>query len=192
MIVGIDYSMTSPALCVCVGEFDIKNCKFLYVTNVKKYEGVFGQFEGVLVDSWKHNADRFDQLAGIARDFIFNNWPEDSPEPLIGLEGYAMGAKGQVFNIGENTGILKYYIQVLEEWEVATYAPSSIKKFATEKGNADKEKMYESFILDTGLDLEKVFGFDIDPEKIRGPISDVVDAYYIAKLHSQAVSLIES
>ncbi len=129
-------------------------------------------------------------LAQQVREYIFEHWPEDSSEPSIGLEGYAMGAKGQVFNIGENTGILKHYIQVIEGWELTTYAPSAVKKFATEKGNANKEKMYEHFIKETGLDLEKIFGFDINPEKINGPISDVVDAYYIAKIHSGVVSSI--
>ena len=192
MIVGIDYSMSSPAVCVCDGEFKIENCKFLYITPMKKYEGVYGQFEGVLIKDWEHNAERFDKLAQQVREYIFDHWPEGTDEPSIGLEGYAMGAKGQVFNIGENTGILKHYIQVIEGWELTTYAPSAVKKFATEKGNANKEKMYEQFINETGLDLEKIFGFDINPEKINGPISDVVDAYYIAKIHSEGVSSIEN
>jgi Holliday junction resolvasome RuvABC endonuclease subunit len=192
MIVGIDYSMTSPAVCVCNGEFKFENCHFLYVTGVKKYEGVYGQVEGKLMNTWKDNVDRFSQLADMVREFIFYQWPEDTEAPSIGLEGYAMGAKGQVFNIGENTGILKYYLSYIEDWDVTTYAPSSVKKFATEKGNANKELMYEAFIKETGADLEKIFGIDINPEKIISPVSDIVDAYYIAKIHSEVAEHIEN
>ena len=52
--------------------------------------------------------------------------------------------------------------------------------------------MYEQFIKETSLDLEKIFGIDINPEKINGPISDIVDAYYIAKIHSESKDSIEN
>ena len=59
-----------------------------------------------------------------------------------------------------------------------TIVPSVIKKGATGKGNADKDKMYEAFCKDTKTDLKKVF----DTEKVGNPISDIVDSFYIAKL----------
>ena len=37
--IGIDYSLTTPAICVCNGDFGFKNCKFYYLTNVNKYSG---------------------------------------------------------------------------------------------------------------------------------------------------------
>jgi hypothetical protein len=184
MIVGIDYSMSSPAVCVCSGEFKFENCKFLYITNTKKYEGTFNgaQFIGKPLYEWKDNIDRFSKLADMTREFIFYAWP-DGDDISIGLEGYAMGAKGQVFNIGENTGILKYYLQYIEEWDLDIYAPSAIKKFATDKGNANKELMYEAFVKETGVDLGSIFDQSTDG-KINSPISDIVDAFYIAKLQS--------
>lgn len=185
MIVGIDYSMTSPAVCVCNGEFKFENCKFLYITNKLKLEGTYGQFEGKLMNVWKDNVDRFSQLAEIVREFVFYEWPEGEDPPSIGLEGYAFGAKGQVFNIGENTGILKYYLTYVEDWEVSVHSPSTIKKFATDKGNANKELMYHTFIEETGVDFEKTFGIDVNPERIPTPITDVIDAFYIAKLQSE-------
>ena len=39
--IGIDYSLSSPAICVCKGSFKLSNCKIYYLTNVKKYEGNF-------------------------------------------------------------------------------------------------------------------------------------------------------
>jgi Holliday junction resolvasome RuvABC endonuclease subunit len=55
--------------------------------------------------------------------------------------------------------------------------PSVIKKFATGKGNADKQKMYEQFTKDTNTNLMKAF----DIPTLNNPITDIVDAYYIAK-----------
>ena len=52
-----------------------------------------------------------------------------------------------------------------------------IKKFATGKGNADKQKMYEQFTNDTSTNLMKVF----DIPTLNNPITDIIDAYYIAK-----------
>ena len=53
-----------------------------------------------------------------------------------------------------------------------------VKKGATGKGNADKDKMYEAFVNETKIDLKKIF----DTEKVGNPISDIVDSYYIMKV----------
>ena len=55
--------------------------------------------------------------------------------------------------------------------------PGQVKKHATGKGNADKLKMYEQFVQDTKIDLMKEF----DQSKLNNPVTDVVDAYYVAK-----------
>jgi len=55
------------------------------------------------------------------------------------MEGYAFGATGRVFQIAENTGSLKYQLWK-EGLGYDVYPPSMIKKFATGKGNANKEK----------------------------------------------------
>ena len=63
----------------------------------------------------------------------------------------------------------------------STYPPTVVKKFATGKGNANKELMYESFVdeLLTPTDLKEL----LTPKapKVINPISDLVDAYFIAK-----------
>ena len=53
-----------------------------------------------------------------------------------------------------------------------------IKKFATGKGNADKDMMYDSFYKETKMNLKKIF----DTEKVGNPVSDIVDSYYIQKI----------
>ena len=93
------------------------------------------------------------------------------------IEGYSFGSKGQaLFQIAENCGILKYRLQELNI-PYDTIVPSVVKKGATGKGNADKLKMYEQFVKDTGINLIKEF----DQSKLNNPVTDVVDAYYVAK-----------
>ena len=55
--------------------------------------------------------------------------------------------------------------------------PSVIKKRATGKGNADKQKMYEQFMKDGGQDLVSVLGMN----KLDNPVTDIVDSYYIMR-----------
>jgi len=55
-------------------------------------------------------------------------------------EGYAMGAKGRVFNIGELGGV---FLTLLYEHgvSVAILPPTCLKQLITGKGNADKAAM---------------------------------------------------
>ena len=59
-----------------------------------------------------------------------------------------------------------------------TIVPSVVKKYASGKGNADKQLMYDSFKKHTKIDLMKMF----DMEKLNNPVTDIVDSYYIAKV----------
>lgn len=185
MIIGIDYSMTSPAICICCNEFKYENCKFMYVTSKKTLAGkLTDSIVGYGMYDWEDNTDRFNKLARHTMDFIALQQLLCPEEKLnVGIEGYAFGAKGQVFNIGENTGVLKHFLS-REDVQPAIHAPSAIKKFATGKGNANKELMYEAFLAETGDNLMSKFGIKKDAKKIPGPITDIVDAYYIAKLQS--------
>jgi Holliday junction resolvasome RuvABC endonuclease subunit len=64
--------------------------------------------------------------------------------------------------------------------------PTQIKKFATGKGNANKELMQDSFVKETGVDMKKLLTMT---EKQWNPSSDIIDAYYIAKIaHSMIIS----
>ena len=94
------------------------------------------------------------------------------------IEGYSYGSKGQaLFQIAENCGILKYKLQE-RNIPYDIIVPSVVKKGATGKGNADKDKMYEAFVNETKIDLKKIF----DTEKVGNPVSDIVDSYYIMKV----------
>ena len=59
--------------------------------------------------------------------------------------------------------------------------PTVIKKYATGKGNANKDLMYESFTAEllTPPDLQK--SLQPKSKKLSNPVTDLVDAYFIAK-----------
>ena len=93
------------------------------------------------------------------------------------IEDYSFGSKGKVFNLAENCGILKYLL-FKNGYKFFTVPPTVVKKFATGKGNATKEKMYEFFVKDTMIDLHNI----ISPTtKLGSPTTDIVDAWYIAR-----------
>lgn len=171
-IVGIDYSLTSPAICINNG-----NLMFFYLTNKKKWIGQMSEdIIGYEHKEWTDPIQRFKQISDFALDII-------SPliNPKVYIEGYSFGSKGQgLFQIAENCGILKYRLME-NKIPYDTVVPSVVKKGATGKGNADKDMMYEAFKKETKLDLKKIF----DTEKVGNPISDIADSYFIQKIGSE-------
>ena len=176
---GIDYSMTSPGICVYNdehGDFSFENCNFYFFAQVKKLIGTFGKnnIHGQeYPDNYKNDIERFDNLSDIVMQFF----PQSDVK--VAIEGYSFGSKGsRTFQIAENGGILKYKLHKAGiHWKKVT--PSAVKKFATGKGNANKDKMYEAFVNETELDLK--LDMNINRAKIDSPISDIVDSYYICK-----------
>ena len=171
-IIGIDYSLTSPAVCVNIdGDAGLM---FYYLTNKKKWTGTMSEeIVGYAHKEWTDPIQRFKYISDFALDII-------SPllNPKIYIEGYSYGSKGQgLFQIAENCGILKYRLQE-EQLPYATVVPSVVKKGATGKGNADKEMMYNAFVSETNIDLKTIF----DTEKVGNPISDIADSYFIQKV----------
>lgn len=182
ILAGIDFSMTCPSACVHSAEkdndeFSFKNCSFFFLTAVKKYARDFcgQQISGFYFDKddFIQEIERYDEIAG-----LFVDWLDAVNCTEVALEGYAFGAKGRVFHIGECTGLLKYQL-----WQsgriLSVYEPTVIKKFATGKGNAKKDQMYEAFVKETDVDLKAQLNFE--SSKIVSPISDLVDSYFICK-----------
>lgn len=173
IICGIDYSMTSPAICIHSGdEWDLKNCQFYYRTSVKKLHVTVPKFEGMLQEDYLQEEERFYNSALWAERIIQKHKPV-----FAALEGYAMGAKGKVFHIGENTSLLKH-IMWRNKLKFIVPPPTVIKKFATGKGNANKEKMEEAFVEQTSFDIRKAIG---QSDASFNPSSDLIDAYYMCK-----------
>lgn len=173
-IAGIDYSMSCPAIVTCesTSPFCFSNCSIHYLIETKKYAGKFG------TNVFGHYFDR--PSDDIARFIKISEWAEihirGSDSALV--EGYSMGSKGNVFQIAENTAMLKMQLYN-SKIKFCTIPPTTLKKFASGKGNAKKEEMYDAFFRETKVDLFKLL--DKQGESIGNPISDIVDAYYIAK-----------
>lgn len=171
---GIDYSLTSPAICVHEGdEWDYKNCQFYYMVKRDKLLHPEKQFNAYLYPSYDRDEERFAKLSNWSIGII-----EKHNVTHVNIEGYAFGAVGRVFQIAENAGLLKYAVYK-KGLESHVHAPTVIKKFATGKGNAKKENMYDAFFSETGVDIREKIG--IISVKQWNPVSDIVDAYYIAK-----------
>jgi Holliday junction resolvasome RuvABC endonuclease subunit len=170
--VGIDYSLSSPCVCIHegVGEFNISNCSFYYLTSTKKYEGVNGILNGQLHLDYTSDEQRYDQITSWVLTLLREN---DS----ICIEGYSMASTGRVFNIAENAGLLKHYLWK-QDYKFSVVPPTVIKKFATGKGNANKEKLQEFFVEETGVNIKYILNM---MEKQWNPSSDIIDSYYLCK-----------
>jgi Holliday junction resolvasome RuvABC endonuclease subunit len=171
IIVGIDYSMTSPSICVHSGDaWSFDNCEFHFRNDNKKLQSS-GRFHHYGIEFYSSQEERFYQSAEWARK-VLKPYKID----LLVLEGYAMGAKGLIFNIAENTGALKRMF-----WEEGikfiTPAPTTVKKFFQGKGNANKEAMEAAFLAETSVDVKPI----INQTKGSNPSSDIIDSYAMAK-----------
>jgi len=176
-VAGIDYSLTSPAICIaeiinsCVV---FENCKFHYLKQ-NKSQGSFDNIFAYEYPEYTDDIERFTKLANWTIDCI--RW-HDGRASHVYLEDYAYAATGRVFNIGENTGILKQHLRT-NGFHYTTIPPTVIKKEASGKGNANKELMYETFLAETHVDLQS--RLTPNSTKIVNPVSDIVDSYYICK-----------
>jgi len=181
IIAGIDYSLRGPAICIHNsenGSFSFKTCSFYFLTNTQKYATMFNDnIFGERFNQWNCETSRYETIADWACDRIVGC-------EQVALEGYAFGAKGnRLFQIAENTGILKYKIYQ-RGVPIEVVAPTEVKKFATNKGNASKMDMHSAFYKHTCVDLKKMIS--PDQKDISNPVSDIVDSYYICKLlHSK-------
>lgn len=175
IIAGIDYSLTSPAICVHEGsEWNYDRCSFYYLVQKEKYLNSFSPFYPTIYPSYENDMDRFNNLAAWSLGILKAHGVQ-----RCYVEGYAFGAVGRVFQIAENMGLLKYKLWK-ERITFDVYPPTVIKKFATTKGNANKEKMYDAFVEENSVDIRDKIG--IINKNQWNPISDIVDSYYITKL----------
>ena len=174
-IAGIDYSLSSPAICIHQSNttFSVNNCSFNFLTDKAKCLGTFNPNSlGLPFATWNNDQERYNAIA---------TWAETTCKlhsvEHVFIEGYSYGSTGRVFHIAENVGILKHVL-----WKAsipfAVIAPTVIKKLATGKGNADKQKMDVAFVNETGYNMKTLLGLT---DKQWNPSSDIIDSYYICK-----------
>jgi Holliday junction resolvasome RuvABC endonuclease subunit len=172
--IGIDYSLTSPAACL-YSDTEMPRFWFAHERKSTRVQGVTCACisPGSVVErSAKLASDLLAWIFLYARDI-----------KTVAIEDYAFAATGRVFHIGENTGILKYQLEQ-HNLRYESIPPTVIKKFATGKGTADKYKMTSAFLdaFDAGRAwIPDFFPRTDDPIPAKSPLSDLADAYWIAR-----------
>jgi len=148
---------------------------FYFLTDKKAHTGkLLNNVTGTLHDDYLCNQERYDNISNYFITLISENVNEHI---VINIEDYSFGSKGKVFNLAENCGLLKHKLWGLG-YKLTLIPPTTLKKFATTKGNANKESMYQSFIAAGNPDINKTL-FPTK-SKIDNPVSDIVDSYYLA------------
>ena len=182
-LAGIDYSLTSPAICVWKETNDNRQFNFNMCTI--------------------HYLETSQRLKRAAPHEILNLYPEEYPEweteeqrhDLLSewalkcirgcnvfIEGYAFATSGKshVRSVAENSGLLKHKMYKAKQ-SFISIPPTVIKKFATDKGNANKEIMHEFFVKESDAPSNLKTILRPKSTKLTSPITDIVDAYWICK-----------
>lgn len=171
-ICGIDYSINSPAIIKAKLDNDLEINKLTYLgfTDVKKIAKTDNNI--IHYDKKKQFKNNYEKYIWI-REHIINFINKST---YVAIEGYAYSKKGLVFNIAESTMCTKIAIYE-RKIPIRIYDPSTIKMYATFKGNVGKDEMnlaYENY-KDLKLDLSHL-------PSLKSPKEDFVDAFYILKL----------
>lgn len=177
--VGIDYSMTCPAaVCINVDLPKFNAMRLMYIHQSQR-KNLMSNIDGHSYPESHSPEERFDKLSGIMVDWVEYN---TQGRVEVWIEDYAFAAKGKVFHIGENTGLLKHKLW-MKGFQYHVIAPAAVKKFATGKGTADKSGMYNTFVTEIGHDIMAESG---SKQAAPGsPFADLADAYFIAKFGAE-------
>jgi len=98
------------------------------------------------------------------------------PEVVI-LEGYSYGSRGSaVYQYAELVGILKFLLH-RKNIKLIVVPPTTIKKFVTGSGRADKQSMSDAAYWNWGAEF-----FDVEHE------NDMCDAYCLVKYYLEECS----
>ncbi len=172
--IGFDYSLSSPAMCIISPKYTFVSYNTKAKKVCKKWKiGNDFFIQGFLQPDYSNNQERWNNLTIPFMKIIKKL---DQENLVVGIEGYAFGGKGQVFNIAEATQTLKYRLFHEHNLECEQFPPPTIKKFATGNGRAKKEEMYKQFEDDTSISLTSIC-----KNVGASPVSDIVDSYFVAK-----------
>lgn len=190
---GIDYSMSSPSICVWDSntELKFKNCLVYNFGNWSRcsyFQGDRGNISILKQPTFSCNEERFSNLAAWVKAVMIEN----NVDKVV-MEGYSYGSKGNTFEIGENTALMKNALYTLKI-PFAVTDPNTVKMLATGKGNAGKDLMYQAFTEQEGVCLERQLGYhtlgdskvDIKlkekPWELK-PVDDCIDSFFVLKTH---------
>ena len=171
IVAGIDYSMTSPA--VCVKNTETGELRFYSLSSAsKKFNGFFKHgLHSILIEEMPPHTSpmqRYDAISQWAMSKLISNSVE-----TVSMEGYSMGSSsGMVFNIAENGGILKYKM-FRAKIPFNMPSPTQVKKRFAGKGNAKKDDMCNMFYETLGFKPHELYG----GKPAGSPENDLVDSY---------------
>lgn len=130
----------------------------------------------------KDEIDRFVEL----RDWVIRTIGSNVtivPDKIV-IEDYSFGAKGNsLTHLAENMGILKAGLRSAFPvyTQISVLAPTTIKKFATGSGKADKDDMWKAFVSDFPEYKKWQLLCHPKAEKVGSPCADIADSYFLAK-----------
>lgn len=177
IIAGIDYSYTSPAICVydTSKELTFENLKLYNINDKKKLRGNYGNIYITNFPEYNSPEERYRNICHWASGILFTNKVEEAC-----IEGYSFGASsGLVFNIAENASLIKQFMSV-KNIPFDTPTPSQVKKNFTGKGNSKKDAMVAKFEeIFPHIKINEILGI----KEMAKPIDDIVDSFAVLRCH---------
>jgi Holliday junction resolvasome RuvABC endonuclease subunit len=173
IVAGIDFSLSCPAMCVHSGnEWESSECRFYYLYNVSKW---IRNDKNLTSQKFQPHITQEERLNWITSWFIERTIKEECTEVYI--ENYSYTSHSSSTHVlAEGCGLLKHKMWS-HKIRFETLPVTTIKKFATGKGNSTKEGMCRAF-LNEGTSLEAIMPCPLG----KSPLADLVDAYFIAKM----------
>ena len=182
-IAGIDYSLTSPAICIWKDkddnrQFNFNMCTIHYLETTQRLKRateheILNLYPEVYPE-WETEEQRHDLLSEWAMKCIRGCY--------VFIEGYAFATSGKshVRSVAENSGLLKHKMYKSNQ-PFLSIPPTVIKKFATDKGNANKELMYDAFSKQCVAPVGLQKTLRPRSNKLTNPTTDIIDSYWICK-----------
>lgn len=181
-IAGLDISTSSSGLTKFTLDDNFKVIESTYngFTSVKKNQTNLIHFYHK--DRFKSTLEKMSWMIPIIVDFV-------SDCDFIAFEGYSMASKGRVFDIAEFTGSIKRDLYELYK-NIRIYEPTTVKKFFSGHGHADKISMYDSFIASKIPYKYSIKDLPVVNKKDgTSPTSDLIDSFAVCELLYQELLL---
>lgn len=174
-ILGIDYSYTCPAVCAVNAVTDHVEWFVHYKKEGKPYPPL--PTVRWSVSEATTEVERYLELARWVVDVVYLTTPK-----LIVLEDYAFSANGRITQLSENAGTLK--VKLFERYPdvpLKIVAPTTMKKFATGRGIATKDDVWNAFVAQRPDAAQWAKLCHPKAVKIGSPTADIADAYFLAQ-----------
>jgi len=172
-VLGIDYSMSCPALCLTNGT------THRWWVNYRLTGKPYGELPNITwtPSTTEGDVPRYIELAAWVLAVVTATQPS-----AIVLEDYAFGAQGRLTQLSENAGTLKVMLHKHHQnIPFHIVAPTTMKKFATGRGIATKDDIWAAFIQREPH--AEPWAKLCHPKALRigSPVADIADAYFLAQ-----------